>query len=538
MNWSRLYQHGWILIWLVVVAVAYLRGPLPIDETRYLGVAWEMWLRGDFLVPHLNGMPYSDKPPLLFWLFHAGWAVFGVNEWWPRLVPPLFVLGSLFLTRHMAYRLWPDRQQVAQLAPWIVAGTVFWALYTPSIMFDMPLTTLVVLALLGVLHAGRGSPATGWIWVGIVAGAGILLKGPVMLLDIAFPVLLGPLWSTTARQRPLIWYAGLLGAIILAAGIALAWALPAAMAGGPDYEQAILWGQTADRVVTSFAHQRPWWWYLEMLPLLLFPWIVWAPLWRAFAGLRGRTESGVRFLLAWLLPTFITFCLVSGKQPHYLLPMFPGFALLAAYALTEMEPHAGRWARLLPALMLMAVGALIALLPIIAVAHLPAWATELSPMWGVGIAVVGAGLLAGPWHRARETVVSFAVASAMVTLLFFGGFLQAAWPAYNLKPIAQVISRLQQHEVPVAIVGGYHDQFHFLGRLGKPLTKLIPLGVAAWRQAHPDGRVVIRTTKKPGQSDKGPEYVHPFRGRWLSIWRADRLCNTDGACRTLWGVVD
>jgi len=51
----------------------------PIDETRYVGVAWEMWLRGDFLVPHLNGEPYSHKPPLLFWLFQAGWWLFGVT---------------------------------------------------------------------------------------------------------------------------------------------------------------------------------------------------------------------------------------------------------------------------------------------------------------------------------------------------------------------------------------------------------------------------------------------------------------------------
>lgn len=27
----------------------------PIDETRYVSAAWEMWLRGDFLVPFKNG---------------------------------------------------------------------------------------------------------------------------------------------------------------------------------------------------------------------------------------------------------------------------------------------------------------------------------------------------------------------------------------------------------------------------------------------------------------------------------------------------
>src|SRR6185295_18388622 len=97
---------GWALLAGLSLS---LRPLLPVDETRYASVAWEMWNRGDFLVPHLNGVPYSDKPPLLFWLFHLGWRLFGVDEWWPRLVPALCSLANLFLTAALARRLWPDR---------------------------------------------------------------------------------------------------------------------------------------------------------------------------------------------------------------------------------------------------------------------------------------------------------------------------------------------------------------------------------------------------------------------------------------------
>ena len=79
----------YLLLAVFFVLSAAFRPVLPVDETRYLTVAWEMWLRGDFLVPYINGEPYSHKPPLLFWLIHLGWAVFGVNDWWPRLVAPL-----------------------------------------------------------------------------------------------------------------------------------------------------------------------------------------------------------------------------------------------------------------------------------------------------------------------------------------------------------------------------------------------------------------------------------------------------------------
>ena len=70
-------SSGWPGLVLVVMALAalqlWLRPLLPVDETRYLSVAWEMWQRGDFLVPHLDGVPYSHKPPLLFWLVHGLW---------------------------------------------------------------------------------------------------------------------------------------------------------------------------------------------------------------------------------------------------------------------------------------------------------------------------------------------------------------------------------------------------------------------------------------------------------------------------------
>ena len=85
----------------------WLRPLLPVDETRYIGVAWEMWQRGDLLVPWLNGEPYSHKPPLYFWLIHAGWWLFGVNDWWPRSVAALVSLAgwptAMLLGRWIGY---------------------------------------------------------------------------------------------------------------------------------------------------------------------------------------------------------------------------------------------------------------------------------------------------------------------------------------------------------------------------------------------------------------------------------------------------
>jgi len=109
-----------VFAWLFLVIAALFSRPLmPIDETRYVSVAWEMWQSGNFLVPHLGGVPYSHKPPLLFYLMHLGWFLFGVNEWSARLTGPFFGLLNLFLTAHLARRLWPSDRRISRIAPFV-----------------------------------------------------------------------------------------------------------------------------------------------------------------------------------------------------------------------------------------------------------------------------------------------------------------------------------------------------------------------------------------------------------------------------------
>ncbi len=153
---SALARHPatWSLAWIAVAGAALaLRPPLPVDETRYVGVAWEMWLSDRWLVPHLNGEPYSHKPPLLFWLIHLSWAVFGVGETAARAVIPAAALVNLWLLRGLARRLWPSSPDVAGTAPWIAIGCVGWAMFATLTFFDVLVGTATLLALRGVCAA-------------------------------------------------------------------------------------------------------------------------------------------------------------------------------------------------------------------------------------------------------------------------------------------------------------------------------------------------------------------------------------------------
>jgi len=349
-NWlNSISPLMWGGLWLILMATAIGTRPfLPGDETRYLAVAWEMWNDGNYLVPHLNGATYSHKPPLLFWLINAGWAVFGVNDWWSRLVAPLFGLGSLFLTARLARWLWPEFRTVSAAAPMFLLGSLFWTLFVTLTMFDMILSFCALLAMNGLLGAWRKNATTGFILFAVAIGLGILAKGPAILLTTLPPALLAPIWAPALGASWLRgwkqWYVmtalALLGGVV----IGLVWAIPAGIMGGEEYRTAIFWGQSAGRMVDSFAHGEPWWWYLVMLPVLILPWTLWPASWRSLGYLfkttgdglfKGLGDGGLRFCLAWLIPAFVTFSAISGKQFHYLLPIFPALALMAARLLVE-----------------------------------------------------------------------------------------------------------------------------------------------------------------------------------------------------------
>ncbi|MCA9058038.1 MAG: glycosyltransferase family 39 protein, partial [Planctomycetaceae bacterium] len=354
------WQAAILMLMLAITAVVS-RPLLPVDETRYMGVAWEMHQSGDWLVSHRNGEPYSDKPPLLFWLINLIWQVTGVAEYPARLVSPLAAVLCVLLTGQLARKLWPQRPDVGRCAPFIHVSLFLWMFFSPVTMFDMLLTLFTLLTLSAVLDAAAGRGWRAWLWAGVVIGLGILAKGPVILVHTLPVTLAAPWWHPDIRLRLIRWYGGVLAALGIAASIGLSWALPSAHSGGEEYAQDLLWGQTAGRVHDSFAHQEPWWFYLPVLPLVLLPWVSVRKLWSSPVAV--LSDPGNRFVIGWLGGTLLILSLVSGKQAYYLLPALPAFALLAASRFTTVnaeDPAGGfqprdtgllRWTGLLVALL-------------------------------------------------------------------------------------------------------------------------------------------------------------------------------------------
>ena len=500
----------------VLVAGIILRPLTPVDETRYVAVAWEMWLRGDYFVPTKNFAVYSHKPPLLFWLINLAWAVTGVSETAARLVGPASGGLAVILTGVLARRLWPGDAGAFWRAVAALSGTSLFVVSAGLTMFDALLTACVVgamIALVSAVETGR------WRWftaLGACVAAGVLAKGPVVLLFVLPAALAVRFWDVAGddetRQRNGELLRG--AAVSLAAALAIValWLGPALVLGDPQYREAILWRQTAGRMVSSFAHARPWWFFLALLPVVVFPW-GWQPaLWRAARRTCWR-DRGLRLALVWGGGAVVLFSLISGKQVHYMVPVLPAVALVAARLTRDVRaPGVGMAA--VPPLLIAAGGALVALgvIPL---------GDELAPLfepriallpWMALLAVLSLGALR---LGALSGGAVVGLATVLVVNLVIGT--TRLHDVYDTTGIAQAVAGVQGDGI--AFVGAYHAQFNFAARLTRPVTRLGDAReVRAWVAAHPGGVVVGKRGQVP--LSHPPRKTVLFRGSPYGIWNA------------------
>ena len=275
-------------------------------------------------------------------------------------------------------------------------------------------------------------------------------------------------------------------------------------------------------MVRSFAHSRPVWWYLALVPLVLFPWFFETALWRPLHHV--RLDRGTRFCLSWVVPPFVLLSLVSGKQIHYLIPLLPPAALLIARGVSAASwPAAGR--RLWPVslLFLLAGGALLALPAMhLEGGDLPSIGGNLW-IWGGLLAGTGIALLL--WKSGSPLVAVAGNCTAVVVLvcLLHAGPLRQMKTAFDVSPVAHKIAALQQAGRDVVVwPSKYAGQFQFAGRLTKPLAAPVTRpALIRWIKQHRRGYVVLFGSPEvyPGHR-AAPVYDQPFMGERITLWQA------------------
>ncbi|UPG96292.1 ArnT family glycosyltransferase [Luteibacter aegosomatissinici] len=485
--WLR--DRPWLATMFWVIPAALLPA-VPIDETRYLSIAWEMRRSGNAIGLTLNGHPYMDKSPLLFWLINVAWTLLGVSTLAARAVSIAFAAASVATVTAMARQFGLNDPASAG---WILLPFVLFGAFAPVAMFDLPLVCFVALGMLGLVWWVKGRRVHGVLLFLVAAIFGLLAKGPVYLLHLLGPMVLLRWWHGRPIERPWRFTAGITGCLALA-GVPLAlWAITNA-ARFPDVPMLhTLSHQSVGRVAHSFAHKRPVAWYLPWILPFLLPWsflLKWRGVRTNLACAIGSGEG--RLGVAATVPAFIAFSFISGKQIHYLLPLLPGAALLGA-AMVEhgVTPFSFGRVRLLLAAVALAwawpVANAAVGMPGNATWYIAALATS---------ALLGLGALATRGFASRAEggqlrTAAFAGLMAVVALVLLVGVHVKA----HMDPseLADTVKELQRRGVAVAAVGDEPGMVTYLARLPRPLPRITEN--AAWVHANPEGRALVHASQ-------------------------------------------
>jgi hypothetical protein len=431
------------------------------DEGRYAEIPREMLVRGEWVVPYLQGQPYLDKPPLLYWLVMSSYRLFGVHDWSARLVPALSIHACILLIYCLGRRRLGERPAfwgalILSLAPgFLSVGRL--------LVLDGVLAFWATLSLLATWEAISG-PKLRWGWwlaAAAACGLGALTKGPVALVLLAPPVVLIRRLAGKSCRIGTLWLAAFAGVFL---AVSLPWYVAVCLRL-PEFASYFLWKHNVVRFLSPFDHQEPVWFYLPIIAGGLLPASLLGIGWLRFLGsgdpaTASRRPPVLGFLLLAAGWCIFFFSVSGSKLVTYVLPAFPPLALALGHYVAV-----GPWRRSL--CLKVAPGLAVMILGLVHYIAVPWYARFHSPM---SQSETVARYCAGP----RTPVVCYPRNCDSVAFYLERDDLRS----YRSKEIGDLLNFLQDQPRTVVLFTHRHSPAslkHFLPPRGLQLTGLTPI---------------------------------------------------------------
>jgi 4-amino-4-deoxy-L-arabinose transferase-like glycosyltransferase len=485
-------KHFYLYLAVLLIAGAVYLGcivspPSLMDDVDAVQaqIARNMLTSGDWVTARLDGIPYMEKAPLIYWAIAVSYKLFGVHDWVARLPVALSAVALCWLTA--AFGIWAFGERAGFYAGLCMSTGVGLFLFTRVQIPDVMLTLAVALALWAFLRALDEQEPHPRRWALVLAaclGVGLLLKS---LIGVLFPVAAGAIYlfltgqmfsaKTWRRLRP---FSGLLIAILIAAP----WHILATLRNPPYFDltfrsvpgeyHGFLWFFFMNEQVLRFLNLRSprdyntvprlYFWLFHLL--WLFPWSVYFPA-VARLSFKPADRAGRTRLLALCWTGFVlVFFTFSTTQEYYSMPCYPALALLLGSAMALGGNRVRLATRVISAVAACAAVAAIALL--ILVRHVPTpgdistalnqrpgtYTLSLGHMGDLTIpafaylraplAVAAAAFLVGALGTLRSTGRRAFLAAAFMMVLFFHAARLALVvfdPYLSSRPLAEALAR-------------------------------------------------------------------------------------------------
>jgi len=467
-------SHARAVAVLTVISLAsFLPGffqipPVDRDEARFAQATKQMIETGDYIDIRFQDETRYKKPVGIYWLqaavVEAAEAI-GVPQARTQIglyrIPSLIgAIGAVLLTYWAALAFVSRR--AALLAGAMMATSILLGVEARLAKTDAMLLLTAVAAMGAMARAylvEQGDHVTGAsplvnaavFWSAIAAG--ILVKGPVILMFAGFAAI-----ALAAADRSAHWLWRLKPAIGVPWALALVmpWFVAILLRSGSSFFTDAI-GQDMLAKVTGGqeTHGLPPGFYFVVFWETFFPGAMLAGL-AAPAVWRARTEPGCKFLLAWVVPSWIAFELVPTKLPHYVLPLYPALAILIAGVVDSHALSRNHWlvrGTIWWFILMMVVALLLIVLPI-TLGQRPGLLT-----WPFVAAAVIFSLFAWLLYRvdgAEASLLRAAAASIMLSIAAYGTTfpgLRGLFPSVSLTNYVHGANCSD----PAVVTAGFHE---------------------------------------------------------------------------------
>jgi 4-amino-4-deoxy-L-arabinose transferase-like glycosyltransferase len=438
-----------LLLLFLTILFGFMLGHRPLstpDEGRYAEIPREMVVSGDYLTPRLNGIKYFEKPPLMYWMESVAIKFFGLSEWSLRLLPALLgILGCVWI--FIVARLLFGREEAWASAAILATCSLYYA-HTRLLILDLGVTVFLSLTLLSFLLAAK-SPSSrtqnSWLLVFYAGSAlAVLTKG---IIGAVIPGTIILLWTIPWKRWSELKLAFKPWGILLFFLIAAPWHILVSLKN-PEFPYFYFIYEHFTRF-TTIEHGRfqPWWFFIPILLVGLFPWIYFLPqavnhAWKRLPG------DIVQFLGLWVGFVFIFFSISHSKLIPYILPIFPPLSLFLGVYIGKFwreSKNALGFVWGVQAFRLVCILLILALPIIFYTQELLESLKSLGFFLGLFLVSLLSGAIVPGFFVSRGRVRSALISIVSVSVVIFMT-LNAAWSTLaerSIKPLALTVQRLR-----------------------------------------------------------------------------------------------
>ncbi|MFH1671920.1 MAG: phospholipid carrier-dependent glycosyltransferase [Pseudomonadota bacterium] len=302
------------------------------DETRYAEIPREMLASEDWVVPHLNGLRYFEKPVLGYWLNAVSIMLFGENAFAVRF-PSAMATGISALLLFIFVRRFAGGHSIGILA----AAAFLTCLEVLGVgtfsvldsLLSMFITGAMIFFFFAYMEEELLRRTVFLVLFGAFCGFSFLIKGFIAFAVPAVAILPFMIWEQKWKELFRVCWIPIVAAVM----VALPWSVMIHLRD-PDFWRYFFWVEHIKRFMSGHPqHPHPFWYFIPVLIGGALPWTALFPV--AISGVAETRfkDSLVRFAVCWFLFPFLFFSASHGKLATYILPCFQPLAIVIAVGL-------------------------------------------------------------------------------------------------------------------------------------------------------------------------------------------------------------